>query len=52
MTQYNTSKVKFSNSQLIKLKSGIENGTEATLKLSLNFGGESNDENNFRIICY
>ena len=44
MTQYNTSKVKFSNSQLIKLKSGIENGTEATLKLSLNFDGESNDE--------
>ena len=44
MTQYNTSKVKFSNSQLIKLKSGIENGTEATLKLSLNFRGESNDE--------
>ena len=44
MTQYNTSNVTFSNSQLIKLKSGIENGTEATLKLSLNFRGESNDE--------
>ena len=44
MTQYNTSNVKISNPQHIKLKSGMENGTEATLKLSLNFRGESNDE--------
>ena len=28
MTPYNTSNVKMSNSQLSKLKSGIENGTE------------------------
>ena len=46
MTQYNTSNVKFSNSQLIKLKSRIEIGTEAILKLSLKFGGDSNNENN------
>ena len=35
------------NSQLNKLKSGIKNGTEVTLKISLNVVGESNDENNF-----
>ena len=34
MTQYNTLNVKLSNSQLNKLKLGIENGTEITLKLS------------------
>ena len=33
MTQYNTLNVKLSNSQLNKLKSGIVNGTEVTLKL-------------------
>ena len=47
MTQYNTLSVKLSNSQLNKLKSGIKNGTEVTLKLSSNVGGDSNDENNF-----
>ena len=36
-----------SNSQLNKLKSGIKNGTEVTLKLSSNIVGDSNDENNF-----
>ena len=36
-----------SNSQLNKLKSGIKNGTEATLKISSNVAGYSNDENNF-----
>ena len=36
-----------SNSQLNKLKSGIKNGTEVTLKFSLNVVGDSNDENNF-----
>ena len=35
-----------SNSQLNKLKSGIKNGTEVTLKLSSNVVGDSNDENN------
>ena len=36
-----------SNSQLNKLKSGIKNSTEVTLKLSSNVIGDSNDENNF-----
>ena len=36
-----------SNSQLSKLKSGIKNGTEVTLKLSSNVVSDSNDENNF-----
>ena len=47
MTQYNTLNVKWSNSQLNKLKSGIKIGTEITLKMSLNVVGDSNDENNF-----
>ena len=47
MTQYNTLNVKLSNSQLNKLKSGIENGTEVTLKLSSIVVGDSNDENNY-----
>ena len=34
------------NSQLNKLKSGIKNGTEVTLKISSNGVGDSNDENN------
>ena len=46
MTQYKTSNVKLSNLQLNKLKSGIQNGTEVTLKLSSNVVGSSNDENN------
>ena len=45
MTQYNTSNVKVSNSQLNKLKSGMKNNTEVTLKLSSNVVGDSNDEN-------
>ena len=36
-----------SNSQLSKLKSGIKNDTEVTLKRSSNVAGDSNDENNF-----
>ena len=47
MTQYNTLKVKLSNSQLNKLKSGIKNGTEVTLNLSSNVIGNSNNETNF-----
>ena len=47
MTQYNTLKVKLSNSQLNKLKSAIKNRTEVTLNLSSNFIGNSNDETNF-----
>ena len=36
-----------SNSRLNKLKSGIKNNTEVTLKTSSNVIGDSNDENNF-----
>ena len=39
--------MKLFNSQLNKLKSGIKNGTEATLEISSNVVGDSNDENNF-----
>ena len=46
-TRYNTLTVKLSNSQLNKLKSGIKNGTEVTLKLLSNIVGDANDENNF-----
>ena len=37
MTQYNALNEKLSNSQLSKLKSGMKNGTEATLKLSFDW---------------
>ena len=50
MIQYNTLNVKLSNSQPNKLKSGIKNGTEVTLKLSSNVLDlvlDSNNENNF-----
>ena len=47
MTQYNTLNVKLSNSQLNKLKLGIKNRTEITLKISLNIIGDSNHKNNF-----
>ena len=47
MTQYNTLNVKCSNSQVNRLKSGIKNGTEVTLKILSNVVGDSNDENNF-----
>ena len=47
MTQYNILNVKLSNLQLNKLKSGIKNGTEVTLKISSNVLGDSNDEKNF-----
>ena len=47
MTQYNTLNVKLPNSQLNKLKLGIKNGTEVTLKISSNVAGDVNDENNF-----
>ena len=47
MTKCNTLNVKLSNSQLNKLKSGIENGTKITSNPSLNFVAESNDKTNF-----
>ena len=34
------------NSEINKLKSGIKNRTEVTLKISSNIAGDSNDENN------
>ena len=46
MTQYNTLNVKLSNSHLNKLKSGMKNSTEVTLKLSSNVVGDSNSKNN------
>ena len=39
MTQYNTLNVNFSNSQLNKLKSGINNDTKVILNLSSNVIG-------------
>ena len=47
MTQYNTLNAKLSNSQLNKLKSAIQNGTEVTLNLSSNLIGIFNYETNF-----
>ena len=47
MTWFNSVNVKLSNSQLNKLKPATKNETEATLKLSPNMTGNSNDEANF-----
>ena len=47
MTQYNTLRVKLSNSQLSKLKSAIKSGTEVTLNPSSNLTGNSNNKTNF-----
>ena len=47
MIQYNTFNVKLSNWHLNKLKSGIQNGTQVTLKLLLNVVGKSYHKNNF-----
>ena len=47
MTHYNTLNIKLSISQLIKLKSGIKNGTEVTSNVSSNLIRNSNDETNF-----
>ena len=40
MTQCNTLNIEFSDQQLNKVKSGIKNGTEVCLKISLNVVGE------------
>ena len=40
MTQYNSLKVKLSNSQLNKLKSAIKNESEVALRLSSNMVGD------------
>ena len=47
MTQYNSSNVKLSNSQLYKLKSAIKKETDVVLRLSSNMIGNSDDETNF-----
>ena len=47
MTQYNSLNLKLSNSQLDKLKSAIEDGTEVVLRLSSNMIGDSDDKINF-----
>ena len=47
MTQCNTLNVKLSNLQLNKLKSGIKNGPEVTLKVSSDVVSDFNDEINF-----
>ena len=47
MSQFNTLNVKLPNSQFSKSKPGIKNGTEVTLKTSLNVVGKWNDEDNF-----
>ena len=52
MTQYNTLNEKLSNSQLKKVKSGIQNGTGVVSNISSNVIGNSNDETIFRIDYY
>ena len=47
MTQCNYLNVKLPNSKLNKLRSGIKNSTEVTLKISSNIVGDSNNEYNF-----
>ena len=39
--------MELSNSELNKLKPGIQNGTEVILKILFNVVGDCNDENNF-----
>ena len=50
MTQYNSSNVKLSNSQLNKLKSATKNETEVVLRSSSNMVGSSDGETNFQLI--
>ena len=50
MAQNNTLNVKFSNSQLNELKSGMKNSTEVTLNLLSNVIDDSNDETNFPLL--
>ena len=47
MTQYNSLKIKLSNSQLNKLKSAIKNETDVVLRKSSGMVGNSNDNTNF-----
>ena len=52
MTQYNTLNVKLSNLSLNKLKCGIKNGAEVTLKLLSNAVSDSNDGNKLLLIIF
>ena len=47
MTQYNTLDVKYSNSKLSNLKSGIKNGAEVFLNISWDLIENFNDEVDF-----
>ena len=47
MTQPKTLNVKWTNSQVNKSNSGIQNGNEVTWKLLSNVVSDSNDKNNF-----
>ena len=47
MTQYNSFNAKLSNSQLNKLTSAIQDGTEVALRLSSNMIGDSDYKINF-----
>ena len=47
MTQYNSSSVKLSNSQLNKLKSSTKNETDVVLRISSSMVGNLNDNINF-----
>ena len=47
MIKYTTLNVILPNSQLNKLKSGINNGTKVTFNLSSNLIRNTNDENSF-----
>ena len=47
MTQYNSLKVKLSNSQLKKLKSARKNESDVVLRISSSMVGNSNDNTNF-----
>ena len=48
MNQYSTLNVKLSNSQLNKLKWGINNGNDVTLSLSSNVIDNSNGKTDFQ----
>ena len=52
MSQYNTLSIKLCNLKINKLKFGIKNGTEVTLKLLSNVAGDSNERIIFFINCH
>ena len=52
MTEHNIFNVKLSNSQLNKLKSWTNKGTDVTLNFSSSLIGDANDETNFHMKHY